>query len=558
MWMGFGYKTVGEFREEIRGTTPVLGRNKKLRISFSGDKPRVIDDEVIFPDMSATTELDTTTLKIFRGWVDHEASMIRYSDREYYDTKSDLIEEKPLLHNLFTTIEGLRVENQYSDTYGGAEKNFTALNKAVAEYAIDEKFKGNALIAPALSLFTHLEKPGVYAWLTERAYERRMDVEKIKEYVQEIKDLTSTEDSFELAQRILKENGGEEEKDPQEGEGEGDPSEGERVVNMLDVIAQTIPKFEFKNDDDMEYRVLSYEHDKEFHWNKSPKFQESIDGYQEMKESIDSSVMTLKRKLELLIQSKRKIEWDRMKENGRFDSKRLVDAYNGSPNVFKIREDASDLNTAVTILVDLSGSMHNQKANVAAQTCLLLAECLTKIGVPYEVLGFDTTDFSANSGDIRFHKSGTKYSRKDALRHYVFKKFPDRFFDVRKYFANMSASFCSSGSFAWGANCDGESVMWAFGRLAKRTERRKVLFVLSDGWPSCETDSNASLYRNLKEVVDIASKQADVVGIGIMSDAVKKFYPNSVVISDVSQLPTTCLKLLRDALIPKVKGKKNA
>ena len=41
----------------------------------------------------------------------------------------------------------------------------------------------------------------------------------------------------------------------------------------------------------------------------------------------------------------------------------------------------------------------------------------------------------------------------------------------------------------------------------------------------------------------------NVVGIGIQSDSVKSFYPKSVVINDVDELPKTVIQELRHLLI---------
>ena len=61
---------------------------------------------------------------------------------------------------------------------------------------------------------------------------------------------------------------------------------------------------------------------------------------------------------------------------------------------------------AVTILVDESGSMcSNEKNKNAARSCVLFAEVLNKVGIPFEIRSFNCTS--------RCHKKFTdKFSRK--------------------------------------------------------------------------------------------------------------------------------------------------
>ena len=98
-------------------------------------------------------------------------------------------------------------------------------------------------------------------------------------------------------------------------------------------------------------------------------------------------------------------------------------------------------------------------------------------------------------------------------------------------------------------NVDGESVEIAARRLLSRKENGKVMIVLSDGYPAASGDSG-KLNDHLKEVVkESMCAGINVVGIGIQSDSVKSFYPKSVVINDVDELPKTVIQELRHLLI---------
>ena len=83
--------------------------------------------------------------------------------------------------------------------------------------------------------------------------------------------------------------------------------------------------------------------------------------------------------------------------------------------------------------------------------------------------------------------------------------------------------------------------MWASNRLKKRSERKKILIVISDGAPvddSTLSSNNSNILDNhLKEVVsDIEkTKDIDLVAIGIGHD-VSKYYSRAFTIDDVEKL----------------------
>lgn len=590
---GFGYSrtTVQSFKNEMEGTTSVLGRDKTIDVTFTGEKAFSKDGVVNFPNLDPTERLSHEEISLYRGWVDHESAKMRYSDKGVIDSVQKVMEKNPMLFDVFNTIEGIRAEKEYAELYVGAGRNLGAMAKRTAEVALDlhqrasiereestkekssdkspeqiekeemrkkklESYKDpKSLIPSALGIKGREDMNGVYNFSTERKLNSILNAEKLDEWAAQMKVLESTEESWELAQTIIEElNEAEKEEEDNEGSGEGsgetkdEDGDSESMmkhqpISMDDILNHEESSKEYSKD--IKYRALSTEYDLITHWT-DPEWHEDIKGYMELKESVDSSVNTLKRKIELLIQAQRKISWDTMKEEGRFDSKRMVGAYNADPNVFKTRDDASDLDTAITILVDLSGSMIGHKAQVAAQTCILMAECLDKIGVPFNITGFDCNLHDKCPEDFRelyYRTNGELYGRIEPLRTHEFKRFNDRMFDARKYMSRI-ATLKGSGA----NNSDGESVFYAGQTLLKRPEKRKIMFVLSDGSPSCDGNMIAQR-KKLKEVVKDLSRQIDMVGIGICTGSVRNFYPENVVIHNPEDLTKTCFDLLKKALV---------
>lgn len=568
-------KTVTEFKQEVQGTTPTLGR-VKVGVNFNGDNAGIEGDTIVFPAVDPSKELTTSTTDLFRGFVDTKSSMFRFSDMDYVEAKKDLRKDNEMLHNLFTTIEEMRVAREYCSQYVGAKRNIASLVKQTVNRAIDSGLDGtNHLVAPALATQVLERLGGSYTYMQQQdLLKAGIDMDAMKKYGDEVFDMQSTEEAYQLAIKILDENPPEEEpeEDENNGDGDGDGDNGESQEEQKkddpeqgdEQEKPTPPKFFYndetvddevnslfvapENGDDIPYRAWTTEYDEVIHWSDDKRWNQNINTYNHYMQRIDSTVSTLKRKIELLIQSKRKIDWERHKEFGRFDSRKLVNAYNGKQDVYKVRDDRSDLDTCVQLVVDLSGSMGGGKDLIAMQTCSLLAECFSKIGVPLEIVGFDAReDFDRSEINKTFY-SKTQYSRYNNLMLYEFKRFNDRWFDCKKFMPNMVSNFTKQ-SFGFYQNVDGESVELASLRLRKRPEKRKIMIVLSDGMPAADTDSCYSLNKHLRDTVAMMEKRHDVIGIGICSTAVRKFYKNNIVIDNASELPETGLKLLEQIFL---------
>ena len=90
-------------------------------------------------------------------------------------------------------------------------------------------------------------------------------------------------------------------------------------------------------------------------------------------------------------------------------------------------------------------------------------------------------------------------------------------------------------------NIDGEAVLWAFNRLKKRKEERKIIMVISDGAPVDDSTLSVNqanyLEQHLKRVVNWIEKNSEVEinAIGIGHD-VTNYYEKAVKIADVQEL----------------------
>ena len=90
-------------------------------------------------------------------------------------------------------------------------------------------------------------------------------------------------------------------------------------------------------------------------------------------------------------------------------------------------------------------------------------------------------------------------------------------------------------------NIDGEAITWAFNRLKKRKEERKIMMVISDGAPvddsTLSVNSGDFLEKHLKKIVKFIEHKSDVeiLAIGIGHD-VSRYYKKAIKITDVQEL----------------------
>ena len=90
-------------------------------------------------------------------------------------------------------------------------------------------------------------------------------------------------------------------------------------------------------------------------------------------------------------------------------------------------------------------------------------------------------------------------------------------------------------------NIDGEAILWAYNRIQKRKEERKIIMVISDGAPvddsTLSVNSGDYLEKHLKQTVKFIEDKTDteILAIGIGHD-VSRYYSKAIKITDVQEL----------------------
>ena len=232
----------------------------------------------------------------------------------------------------------------------------------------------------------------------------------------------------------------------------------------------------------------------------------------------------LTRQIANVLKTRSQVRWEGGKRSGRLRNRSLARAGSNPlyDTPFRKKIDSSVLDTCVMLLVDTSGSMGGGRYDMAMESAVKLATCLSGVHIPVAVAGFTQTS-SKNKILIHQDFNGTT--------------------NLDKLYSSMQA-----GSYRMGCNDDGISLNWAGEHLSKQKQSRKVLIVLSDGQPAASSiKGNCATY--LKTVVGQLEKEMDVYAIGIQTDSVAHFYSNHKTLMDVRKLEPTILNIIKDQII---------
>ncbi|HEX3383401.1 MAG TPA: cobalamin biosynthesis protein CobT [Paraburkholderia sp.] len=253
----------------------------------------------------------------------------------------------------------------------------------------------------------------------------------------------------------------------------------------------------------------------------------------------------LKEKLERALSADERIRWRREQERGEIDRTALARLATspGYRTPFRTQRAAKGRDVAVTLLIDRSGSMAGRKIELARLCASALCDALTQLSFDCEVLGYCSLEAAPMK---------RLYERQRAagadLRRY--NRFVERL-DLKVYKRFGATDLSGIAEIDCGhENPDGEALAWAATRLADHPAARRILMVFSDGYPSTGDGDPQLLRRDLRErVAAIGKRGIELVGIGVLTDAVEDFYPRNVVVSRLAELPSTVFSVLSSMLL---------
>lgn len=273
---------------------------------------------------------------------------------------------------------------------------------------------------------------------------------------------------------------------------------------------------------------------------------ENIDEASKLRKSLDQQLIgfqdvitKLANKLQRQLLAKQNRSWEFDLEEGLLDSSKLpriiMDPFNSLS--FKKEKELDFKDTIVTLLIDNSGSMRGRPITIAAICADILSRTLERCSVKVEILGFTTKNWKGGQSRELWNKSSKPKTpgRLNDLRHIIYKGADTHWRQAK----NNLGLMLKEGLLK--ENIDGEAISWAYNRIKKRKEERKILMVISDGAPvddsTLSVNSGDFLEKHLKKTVKFIENKTEIeiLAIGIGHD-VSRYYDKAIKITDVNEL----------------------
>ena len=570
------------FKSAVSSAVKVISEKFDIEIKFGNDT-NVKKNSLNLPEIINLKNLqDFTNLRAF---ADSEALKIKYTNKKIY------LENEPkgtMAKVLYAIAEKIRCEKIGSDKLIGIRNNITQCyeNKFKDKKIEEIKTESDVPITEAFELYlrnhffnikqNRTTKKVLSYWkdlfdknLNKKFSELDNSLKNQSKFSHIMAELIDNLD-FEDSDAKEKEEKNEATKDNSSSEDENEenkPTDNEKKQeNDANINAIQSDSESFKENEDSDNKSLTKE---EIDENSRKNFKnllkqkykiftneydeileaenlEKTDEITRLRKNLDQQLTNLQNvvtklanKLQRQLLAKQKRSWEFDLEEGMLDSSKLsriiMDPFH--PLSFKVEKKTEFKDTIVTLLIDNSGSMRGKPISVAAICADILSRTLERCSVKVEILGFTTKNWKGGKSREKWNSNNKPANpgRLNDLRHIIYKSADKPWRQSKKNLGLMLKEGLLK------ENIDGEALTWAFKRIAKRKEERKILMIISDGAPvddsTLSVNSGDYLEKHLKQTVKWIEENSniEIVAIGIGHD-VTRYYKKAIKIADVQEL----------------------
>ena len=588
---------IEDFKTAISSTVRSLSNSQKIEVSFGSENSKSGKNLIKLPDLSPIN--NKINYSQIRAIADSKSLRHRFSNQK---TFKQFEPEGNISKQLYKISEKIRCEKIGTSYFKGVKNNIekfyqeriTGLDLKSSEDKIVESFE-NYLRTKFLNFESNNQIDKKL-----KTYKKDLN-EKFKDKINQLNDLTLDQEKFNsliselIANMNLDENLDEEEKkddeqnnddkqnkpdnqDKQAKEKEDKKEEmsidsgmpdlenqakesdqAEEEIEIEESSQPDIRKTGGSSLGDLNYKAYTTEFDEII----KAEDLENTEELTRLRKNLDQQLLQLKNfisklanKLQRKLLAKQNRSWNFDLEEGLLDTSKLpriiMDPFNSLS--FKKEKDIEFKDTLVTILIDNSGSMRGKPISVAAICADILSRTLERCAVKVEILGFTTKHWKGGSSREKWMKNDkpTLPGRLNDLRHIIYKSADTPWRQAK----NNMGLMLKEGLLK--ENIDGEALKWAFNKMNRRKEDRKILMVISDGAPvddsTLSTNTSDYLESNLKKTVKwIENKTTiELLAIGIGHD-VTRYYNQAVKITDVQDLGDVMINQLTDLFVEKNK-----
>ncbi len=582
-------ETLENFKTAIGSTVKSLSNSENIEVSFGNQNSKTKKSTVKLPEVEQIN--NKFNYSQIRAIADSESLKLRYSDYKIFKSFEP---RGSISKKLYQIAEKIRYEKIGSDRFKGVKNNISAYYKERVnsldikshEDKIVESFENYLRIKFFNSKNSkELEKKlKNYKKTLEDKFKYKMnelnnsykDQANYNSIISTLISEMNIDENIENEDKKDSENKDEKKDNPQKQEQKTEKEDQEHqemsidsgVPDLENQVTQTDKdgeeievedksKSDFrrnikKNMGDLRYKVYTEEFDEII---KAEEL-ENIDELSRLRKNLDQQLLQLKNfisklanKLQRKLLAKQNRSWNFDLEEGLLDTSKLpriiMDPFNSLS--FKKEKDIEFKDTLVTILIDNSGSMRGKPISVAAICADILARTLERCSVKVEILGFTTKHWKGGSSREKWMKNDKPNfpGRLNDLRHIIYKSADVPWRQAK----NNMGLMLKEGLLK--ENIDGEALKWAYQKMSRRKEERKILMVISDGAPvddsTLSTNTSDYLETNLRNTVKWVENKSNVelLAIGIGHD-VTRYYNQAVKITDVQDLGDVMINQLTD------------
>ena len=588
---------IADFKTAISSTVRSLSNSEKIEVSFGNDNFKSKKNSIRLPDLSPVN--NKLNYNEIRAIADSKSLRHRFSDSKTYKKYEP---DGNISKQLYKIAEKIRCEKIGSSYFKGIKNNIetfyqerlSGLDLKSSEDKIIESFE-NYLRTKFLDFQNNIQIDNKL-----KSYKKDLN-EKFKDKIGRLNDLTLDQKKFNLliseliTSLNLDENLDEEEKKDNEQNNddkqnkpenhekqtqekedkqeemsidsgmpnlENEAKESDKADEEIEIEDSSQPDLRKKGRNalgDINYKTYTEEFDEVIRAEEL----ENTEELTRLRKNLDQQLLQLKNfisklanKLQRKLLAKQNRSWNFDLEEGLLDTSKLpriiLDPFNSLS--FKKEKDIEFKDTLVTILIDNSGSMRGKPISVAAICADILSRTLERCAVKVEILGFTTKHWKGGSSREKWMKNDkpTLPGRLNDLRHIIYKSADTPWRQAK----NNMGLMLKEGLLK--ENIDGEALKWAYNKMNRRKEERKILMVISDGAPvddsTLSTNTSDYLESNLKKTVKWIENKTNIelLAIGIGHD-VTRYYNQAVKITDVQDLGDVMINQLTDLFVEKNK-----
>ena len=581
-------------KRAIAATTRALSQNHALIVSFGGDESGIsVEGEARLPQPPG--EYEPVALGRVRGTADALAMRLRHHDDAVHARRRPLGD---VAQAIYDSVEQARVESLGMRRFKGVSDNVAAMLDArcrLRGYGDIDDFS-DVPLHEAIGFMVRESITGMTppedarkmvdlcrSWIEEKAGDAfdslGRDADDQDKFARDLRhmlaalDLAEAEDDSERPHDSEMEDQAEDDSEGGEGEADGESGDadgleamaadddeigdGDAEAGMLDDEQTSSPGSEdpggaehpWREDGDStnqprqpSYKIFTASYDEVINAGdlcdaiELGRLRAQLDNQLAQFQGVTSR---LANRLQRRLLAKQTRSWEFDLEEGLLDTARLTRVI-VNPELslsFKIEKESQFRDTAVTLLIDNSGSMRGRPITVAAISADILTRTLERCGVRVEVLGFTTCAWKGGQSREAWLQRGkpTNPGRLNDLRHIVYKSGDMPWRRARKNLGLMLREGLLK------ENIDGEALLWAHHRLLGMQEDRRILMVISDGAPvddsTLSVNSGNYLERHLRDVIEWIEMKSpiELIAIGIGHD-VTRYYRRAVTLVDAEQL----------------------